>query len=87
MYHKDIRFRRHQRERKIRSRVKEIENSWGMYLEWFINDRRYPGKYDKTHLGCSCWMCSKSNKTKYAGNKYAELRKLEREKDYGNEIY
>ena len=40
-----------------------------------------PGRLDKGKLHCSCWMCSGSQKTSYAGNRISEQRKMLRERD------
>lgn len=75
MKHKDIRYRRHQRNRLISKRLTKLRNSWGG--TWGM----IPGRLHKWNMACSCWMCSKCSKTWYAGHKRSELRKLLREQD------
>ena len=82
MLHKNIPFRRYQRNRKIKRRMRIVKEVWQMEEKWLP----IPGKYAKHHPGCSCWMCSKSFKTAYAGNKISEQRKILREKDWSDEI-
>lgn len=79
MIHKDIRYRRHQRQRVIRKRILKIKNGWHEDLSTFSGSFSKPGRYAKWNMSCNCWMCR--SKTRELGNKRSELRKLEREKD------
>lgn len=83
MIHKDIRYRRHQRERVIRKRVRKLINSWRdtrtSGLESFSGSFSKPGRYAKYNMSCNCDMCR--TKTREHGHKRSEERKLLRERD------
>lgn len=75
MYHKSIPYRRHQKERIIRKRVRKLQSgNIDDVSNWII-----PGKFHKWNMSCNCWMCR--TKTREQGHKISEQRKLEREND------
>ena len=82
MIHKQIPYRRHQRQRVIHKRILKLKNSW---LKPFLTEDFFKkaGRYAKWNLSCNCWMCR--TKTREIGNKISEQRKLLREKDGEND--
>lgn len=73
MYHKNIEYRRHQRERIIHKRSKTFKNAWG------IIPVKHIGMLNKWNISCNCDMCR--TKTREHGHKRSEERKLLRERD------
>ena len=52
MYHKSVKFRRHQRERAIARKKKIAERIYGVELY------THEGQYDKGKVHCSCPLCA-----------------------------
>ncbi len=70
MIHKCINYRRHQRDRVIKKRFRNMQNhSFDDITPWVIK-----GRFAKWNTSCNCFMCR--TRSKELGFKISEQRKL-----------